>query len=113
MNQSNKYITGIGFWIGAAVFSLINIFKIFTNSNILTYDYIMTGVAVFFIVLSLILMRKTKKEDNGKSNGKYKYGIGFWIGGGIYSLINMIMNLLNVPQSDILNYNFLNYHNIF
>jgi len=23
----------------------------------------------------------------------YKYGIGFWIGGGIYSIINMIMNL--------------------
>jgi heme A synthase len=37
----------------------------------------------------------------------YKYGIGFWIGGGVYSLINMIMNLKNAPQSNILFYNYL------
>ena len=37
----------------------------------------------------------------------YKYGIGFWIGGGIYSLINMIMNLKKAPQSDILFYNYI------
>ncbi len=37
----------------------------------------------------------------------YKYGIGFWIGGGIYSLINMIMNLKKAPQSDILLYNYI------
>ena len=36
-----------------------------------------------------------------------KYGIGFWIGGGVYSLINMIMNLKNAPQSNILFYNYL------
>ena len=37
----------------------------------------------------------------------YKYGIGLWIGGGIYSLINMIMNLKKAPQSDILLYNYI------
>lgn len=38
----------------------------------------------------------------------YNYiGIGFWLGGGIYSLINMIMNLKNAPQSNILFYNYL------
>ncbi len=38
----------------------------------------------------------------------YNYiGIGFWIGGGVYSLINMIMNLKNAPQSNILFYNYL------
>ena len=37
----------------------------------------------------------------------YKYGIGFWIGGGVYSVINMIMNYKNVAQSSILNYNYL------
>jgi hypothetical protein len=37
----------------------------------------------------------------------YKYGIGFWIGGGIYSVINMIMNLKNAAQSDILLYNYI------
>jgi len=26
---------------------------------------------------------------------KYQYGIGFWIGGGVYSVINMIMNYKN------------------
>ncbi len=36
-----------------------------------------------------------------------KYGIGFWIGGGVYSLINMIMNLKNAPQNNILFYNYL------
>lgn len=38
---------------------------------------------------------------------RYKYGIGFWIGGGVYSLINMILNLKNAPQSNILFYNYL------
>ena len=36
-----------------------------------------------------------------------KYGIGFWIGGGIYSIINMIMNFNNAPQNNILFYNYL------
>jgi len=36
-----------------------------------------------------------------------KFGIGFWIGGGVYSLINMIMNLKNAPKSNILFYNYL------
>jgi hypothetical protein len=36
-----------------------------------------------------------------------RYGIGFWIGGGVYSLINMIMNLKNASQSNILVYNYL------
>jgi len=36
-----------------------------------------------------------------------KYGIGFWIGGGVYSVINMIMNIKGGAQSSILNYNYL------
>jgi hypothetical protein len=36
-----------------------------------------------------------------------KFGIGFWIGGGIYSAINMLMNLKNIAQSHVLNYNYL------
>lgn len=36
-----------------------------------------------------------------------KYGIGFWIGGGVYSLVNMILNLKNAPQNNILFYNYL------
>ena len=39
--------------------------------------------------------------------GLYKYGIGFWIGGGVYSIINMIMNYNNALQTNILFYNYL------
>ena len=38
---------------------------------------------------------------------KYKFGIGFWSGAGIYSLINMIMNLNQINQSKVLNYNYI------
>ena len=37
----------------------------------------------------------------------YKFGIGIWIGAGIYSAINMFMNLKGVAQSYILNYNYI------
>ena len=37
----------------------------------------------------------------------HKYGIGFWIGGGVYSLINMILNLRQSSQDKILDYNYL------
>jgi len=39
---------------------------------------------------------------------KYNYiGIGFWSGAAIYSTINMIMNLNQIIQSKILNYNYI------
>jgi hypothetical protein len=44
--------------------------------------------------------------DN-KMKEKFKYGIGFWLGAGIYSLINMILNLKHVTQNDVLIYNYL------
>ena len=41
-------------------------------------------------------------------NKIYNYiGIGFWIGGWVYSLINMIMNYKGIAQSHILNYNYI------
>jgi hypothetical protein len=36
-----------------------------------------------------------------------KFGIGFWAGALIYSIINMIMNFNNIAQNNILNYNFI------
>jgi len=36
-----------------------------------------------------------------------KYGIGFWAGGAVYSIVNMIMNLKKAPQGNILLYNYL------
>jgi len=47
------------------------------------------------------ILRKMEKKI-------YNYiGIGFWLGGGVYSMINMIMNLKNAPQSNVLFYNYL------
>ena len=37
---------------------------------------------------------------------KYKYGIGFWIGAGVLSLVNMSLNLRHAPQNDILFYTY-------
>jgi hypothetical protein len=109
MRKLELHLLGIAFWIGGAVISIINIIKILASANILLYDYIMTGVAVIFVTLSLILLRKKNKEDNlkPKDKDKYTFGIGFWIGGGVYSLVNMIMNLKNVVHSNILYYNYL------
>ena len=69
----------------------------------------MTGVAVIFVTLSVILLRKKNKGGNLNPKDKeyYTFGIGFWIGGGVYSLVNMFMNLKNVPKSNILYYNYL------
>ena len=39
--------------------------------------------------------------------GLSKYGIGFWIGGFVYSLTNLIMNLKGAAQDQILIYNYL------
>jgi hypothetical protein len=109
MRILDKHIIGIGFWIGGAVISIINIFKILATANTLLYDYIMTGIAVIFVTLSLILLRKKNKGGNlnKKEKDKFTFGIGFWIGGGVYSLVNMIMNLKNAPHSNILYYNYL------
>jgi hypothetical protein len=36
-----------------------------------------------------------------------KFGIGFWTGACVYSIINMIMNLNQVLQIKVLNYNYI------
>jgi hypothetical protein len=39
---------------------------------------------------------------------KYNYvGVGFWSGAGVYSLINLIMNLKNVSQNHLIGYNYI------
>ena len=37
----------------------------------------------------------------------YRFGIGLWVGAGVYSIINMIMNLNSVAQDKVLNYNYI------
>jgi membrane protein DedA with SNARE-associated domain len=56
---------GIGFWTGACVYSLINMamnLKQVAQNDVLTYNYLITGVAVFGLILNIYLMKKS----NGK-----------------------------------------------
>ena len=52
---------GIGFWIGGGVYSLINMIlnlKQISQNNILTYNYLITGVAVIGLILNIILIKR-------------------------------------------------------
>jgi len=62
MGDLNKY--GICFWIGGGVYSAINMLmnlKGVAQSNILNYNYIITGVAVIGLILNIILLKRAKK----------------------------------------------------
>jgi hypothetical protein len=62
MKERFKY--GIGFWLGAGVYSLINMIlnlKHVTQSDVLTYNYLITGVAVFGLILNILLLKKSNK----------------------------------------------------
>ncbi|MEK6847805.1 MAG: hypothetical protein AABX50_01625 [Nanoarchaeota archaeon] len=62
MKELYKY--GIGFWIGALVYSLINmIFNMnkVLQSNVLIYNYEIAGVAVLGLILNIVLMKRKKK----------------------------------------------------
>lgn len=87
---------GIWFWTGAGVYSLINMimnyYKV-AQSKILFYNSLIFGVAIIGFILTLTLLKRMKYA---------KTGIGFWVGSGVYSLINMIMNYKQVAQSDFI-----------
>lgn len=58
------YRFGIGLWLGAGVYSAINILmnlKGVAQSNILSYNYIITGAAAVGLILNIILMKRAKK----------------------------------------------------
>lgn len=62
MSELNKY--GIGFWMGGGVYSIINMimnYKHAAQSNILIYNYLITGVAVVGFILNMILLKRAKK----------------------------------------------------
>jgi len=57
------YILGIGIWIGAGVYSLINMImniKGVSQAHILNYNYIITGVAFVGLIINIILMKRAK-----------------------------------------------------
>ena len=63
MSDLNKY--GIGFWIGGGVYSIINMimnYKQAAQSNILFYNYLITGVAVIGLILNIILLKRKGGE---------------------------------------------------
>ena len=56
---------GIGFWLGAIVYSLINMIlnlKHILQNSILFYNYLMTGVAVFGLILNIILIKRKEEK---------------------------------------------------
>jgi hypothetical protein len=60
MKENLKY--GIGFWLEAGVYSLINMIlnlKHITQNGVLTYNYLITGAAVFGLILNIYLMKKS------------------------------------------------------
>jgi len=62
MNKE-MYRYGIGFWLGAGVYSLINMIlnlKHSIQNDVLTYNYLITGVAVFGLILNIILLKRAK-----------------------------------------------------
>jgi hypothetical protein len=64
VKKISNYI-GIGFWTGACVYSLINMamnLKQVAQNDVLTYNYLITGVAVFGLILNIFLLKKS----NGK-----------------------------------------------
>jgi hypothetical protein len=63
MKEKFKY--GIGFWIGACVYSIINMImnlKHVAQDSILTYNYLITGVAVFGLILNILLLKKSNRN---------------------------------------------------
>jgi len=54
---------GIGFWSGALVYSLINMILNLSQviqSKVLNYNYIITGAAIFGLILNIILVKRKK-----------------------------------------------------
>lgn len=64
MKGINRY--GIGFWMGGGIYSFITMIlnlKKVSQSNILAYNYLITGVAVFGLILNIILLKKAKQKE--------------------------------------------------
>lgn len=73
--------------------------------------FIVLLLALIFGIVMTILTRKNETVIYGdvlkRNKDRFKYGIGFWAGAGVYSLINLLMNANKVEQSKMLFYNYL------
>jgi Co/Zn/Cd efflux system component len=60
-SAKDLFKAGIFFWVGAGVYSLINlIMNLRYAPNIPLYDGIITGVAVIGLIVNIILLKKNK-----------------------------------------------------
>lgn len=60
--KKEKYLEwAVCFWIGIGLMSIINIWKIIYTQKELSYDWIMFGISIIFIVICTILIRKNKR----------------------------------------------------
>ena len=69
--MKEKYKYGIGFWLGGGTYSVINMIMNFKHSDqgkILFYNYLITGVAVFGLILNLFLLKKAKRNQQYLQN---------------------------------------------
>jgi hypothetical protein len=87
--------------------------------NMVAHPKSQPGLTIFIVMLMALIFgfytgylskkNKTdlKRDDIITKKGNFKYGIVFWTGAGVYSLINVIMNLKKINQNEILLYNYL------
>ncbi len=86
--------------------------------NMVAHPQSQPGLTIFIVLLLALIFgiytshvtgkKVNLKEGELKMNsGRLKYGIGFWIGAGVYSLINMLMNLKKFAQDEILIFNYI------
>lgn len=58
-----EFYLSLGFWIGVAAISLINIILNAINKNQSVYEFYISGIAAVVLVLSLIIFLTKKKEE--------------------------------------------------
>lgn len=64
MKNIIAYMIGIGFWIGAGVYSIINLILNINNtiqSKMIFYNCLITSVAIIGLILNIILLKREKR----------------------------------------------------
>ena len=63
INKNKKYLEwAISFWIGIGLMSIIDVIKIVYNQHALSYNWIMFGISIIFIIICMIYLIIIKKK---------------------------------------------------